>query len=1020
MADSLPSDSPIVRSCLLLSTASYYTQQIEVERFLETCRHNFSSIFLHVTADDDDGSYIFAEQEDSVYLAIRGSFNKADWGTNFSAWPSITSAGTVHAGWYARSMKAPLGYLQWELNQGKSVYITGHSLGGAVATLITSQLLNSLQMCDPVMGSPLDRIHCVTFAAPLSMSSESARVHHAALGHKYTHFVYDGDIVPRIFTILQERMSGLNNTDLMAFLSLGRCLAKGAGAGVSDLPVLPVESIAKFLSTITRVITATVVGQYLPVGTYYLIRQSGAVDQILGNALMESLGQINVTTLPDILTSHAIRTTYWTHLRTHVQPFPSLSPSLRPFTPPPILLSSVELVVNHEVTVILRGQNLHCVSEVTTTAAPNVGGVVTDSDFGICHFGSRQTVDNFELNDGTTLMFSHLGLLGSPLTPRVNVLLKSIFHSQAVQTTVAPMLLHRHELDINSSHELLLLSFNLLLFADTHLANHIFAPLVERVFQIYKVVPLRCFLSPPSLILDYCVSVSLEKTARAILSHPLGECREAFVKYCTRANHNIKPFESANNSNFTNNFGLFDLLANAIEDSTDFSTLRGDLSPLQHIDNILSIPHRNLRISKEKLQDSRARGLTDSDRGRLIDVSRKSLGEVFAYFYFLVLPIKMFLDEKEGTITYNILRILQAALHQSSSHPLSSYLFVPHLFGIPLSVLFMMVSLMISALFIASPTLFKTHRARFVRESLWKKHHLTPVSGIKADEDYTVVQALSMSNITDIDSPEDLFRNLFQKDDDIAVLKLHLLAHQLRETLKSLPIVSIMGPTSSGKTALRELFSETPNFQDSGRNATRRTTFPSITPVSDDVLSFCVLDTVGEGTNADLQAIFSTINDMMKKSVNALVIITKFDCFLPEAEEYRALTSSFQLENGRLIPRAIPVRVPTITLFTYADSVTEEFSVKPHIVDSFNDHGEIERLENNRHFDMRSVHESPLYPRVWACIPDEKAYGRLRNDFPPDIRLPPPYDEKVLLPRHVKRWIVETLLEKKRRDSERR
>jgi hypothetical protein len=76
------------------------------------------------------------------------------------------------------------------LNRGdRAVWITGHSLGGAIAELCAAQA--SFETHVPVQG-------VYTFGQPRCGDDAFARLVHAALGQRIFRFVNDRDIVPRV------------------------------------------------------------------------------------------------------------------------------------------------------------------------------------------------------------------------------------------------------------------------------------------------------------------------------------------------------------------------------------------------------------------------------------------------------------------------------------------------------------------------------------------------------------------------------------------------------------------------------------------------------------------------------------------------------------------------------------------------------------------------------------------------------------------------------------------------------
>ena len=170
----------IVYDCLLLSDMAYVGEVELIKSTLKGRGHRFSNILVSDDLDHDkQGHYVIADVESGLenkttYLAIRGSFIPSDWAANASFWPSFQDMGIVHAGWYSRMSHLPWSFLRDRLLDGHNVVITGHSLGGAVAQLLTMKLLDSMNL-NSNKTEMWEKVQCVTFGAPVCGERSSCR-----------------------------------------------------------------------------------------------------------------------------------------------------------------------------------------------------------------------------------------------------------------------------------------------------------------------------------------------------------------------------------------------------------------------------------------------------------------------------------------------------------------------------------------------------------------------------------------------------------------------------------------------------------------------------------------------------------------------------------------------------------------------------------------------------------------------------------------------------------------------------
>jgi len=151
--------------------------------------------------DNHDTQGFVAESGDAIIVAFRGTQpnRPMDWFVDFRAtsagWDH--NAGNVHSGFYGALRKVwgvtlPNGEILPKrlVNRGsKTIWITGHSLGGALAELCAAQALFVSKI--PVQG-------VYTFGQPRVGTKDFADALNAKLGSGIFRFVNDRDIVPRV------------------------------------------------------------------------------------------------------------------------------------------------------------------------------------------------------------------------------------------------------------------------------------------------------------------------------------------------------------------------------------------------------------------------------------------------------------------------------------------------------------------------------------------------------------------------------------------------------------------------------------------------------------------------------------------------------------------------------------------------------------------------------------------------------------------------------------------------------
>jgi predicted lipase len=115
-----------------------------------------------------DAQAIITQQDTNMYIAFRGSMNISDFKDALNVKPIETSSGIIHAGFMDQfkslehDIQSHILLRQLSDIPIHNIYLTGHSLGGAVA-LISSVMLSTFLQTK--IGAP--NIHCYTFGTPV-------------------------------------------------------------------------------------------------------------------------------------------------------------------------------------------------------------------------------------------------------------------------------------------------------------------------------------------------------------------------------------------------------------------------------------------------------------------------------------------------------------------------------------------------------------------------------------------------------------------------------------------------------------------------------------------------------------------------------------------------------------------------------------------------------------------------------------------------------------------------------------
>jgi len=169
--------------------------------------------------EDSMAVYVVSAKNVAV-IAFRGTDDLADWLVNLNALSMRTPHGRVHRGFastYTKLEKEVMAALQKQ--QPKHLWVTGHSLGGALAVVCAHRLIENEKL-------PLHGI--ITFGQPMVARKRLADYLDKQLSGRYARIVNGADIVPQVPPAYAHCGSLLHLTDDGIRRSKAKCPVGGA------------------------------------------------------------------------------------------------------------------------------------------------------------------------------------------------------------------------------------------------------------------------------------------------------------------------------------------------------------------------------------------------------------------------------------------------------------------------------------------------------------------------------------------------------------------------------------------------------------------------------------------------------------------------------------------------------------------------------------------------------------------------------------------------------------------------
>lgn len=172
------------------------------------------SFFLEHTDIDVQG--FVAGDSKKIIIAFRGSESLGDWKTNADffkeRWAEESGSGKVHGGFYdalSAIWEGLVGEIRHLRTNEQSIWLTGHSLGGALAIIAAA----TLHVQKAKNGFETNGVY--TFGQPRVGDADFADFYDSRLGNKTYRVVNNNDIVTRI----PQQSMGYSHADRLLYFS---------------------------------------------------------------------------------------------------------------------------------------------------------------------------------------------------------------------------------------------------------------------------------------------------------------------------------------------------------------------------------------------------------------------------------------------------------------------------------------------------------------------------------------------------------------------------------------------------------------------------------------------------------------------------------------------------------------------------------------------------------------------------------------------------------------------------------
>ena len=283
-----------LHNAITCSKASYEEDPDKCREYLEGNKenHGFSKMTKNVRGNIH---FIMAEVENNkqLYIGIRGTESGEEWIDNWDE--SLTKSndinpdifpGKIHSGFLKMALDFPLTrILQDERFEDYEIILCGHSLGGAIATVVAmaimvKDLLGKVMMVDEnlrtdVVKSAERNISCITFGSPLVGDKNMRKfLDSKNISRKFFNLILELDPIPFLPTssecvTIVEKFGNLIPL-LNAFLESASVLLPGQASAIKLI-----KNALKWIADYAKEGKDNNIHEFVPIGNFSVIDPNG-------------------------------------------------------------------------------------------------------------------------------------------------------------------------------------------------------------------------------------------------------------------------------------------------------------------------------------------------------------------------------------------------------------------------------------------------------------------------------------------------------------------------------------------------------------------------------------------------------------------------------------------------------------------------------------------------------------------------------------------------------------------------